>query len=52
MKIDLLVTFSVTKEENSEASRAKVADILIDNEEIELAYSMFVTKFGLPPKES
>ncbi|WP_289062625.1 PH domain-containing protein [Zobellia russellii] len=39
MKIDLLVTFSVTKEENSEASRAKVADILIDNEEIELAYS-------------
>ena len=39
MKIDLLVTFSVTKEDNLEASRAKVADILIDNEEIELAYS-------------
>ncbi|CAM3377065.1 PH domain-containing protein [Zobellia roscoffensis] len=39
MKIDLLVTFSVTKEENPEASRAKIEDILIDGEEINLAYS-------------
>ena len=39
MKIDLLVTFSVTKEENPEASRTKIEDILIDGEEINLAYS-------------
>ncbi|MBU2946651.1 PH domain-containing protein [Zobellia uliginosa] len=39
MKIDLLITFSVTKEENQEASRAKIEDILIDGEEINLAYS-------------
>ncbi|MUH34423.1 PH domain-containing protein [Zobellia amurskyensis] len=39
MKIDLLVTFSVTKEENPEASRVKVADILVDDESIDLAYS-------------
>jgi len=39
MKIDLLVTFSVTKEENPEASRAKIEDILIDGEDINMAYS-------------
>lgn len=35
MKIDLLVAFSVTKEEN----RSKIQDILVDGEEIDLAYS-------------
>ncbi|MGJ8738535.1 PH domain-containing protein [Zobellia laminariae] len=39
MKIDLLITFSVTKEENPEASRAKIEDILIDGEGINMAYS-------------
>ena len=39
MKIDLLITFSVTKEENPEASRAKIEDILIDGEYINMAYS-------------
>ncbi|CAM4270591.1 PH domain-containing protein [Zobellia nedashkovskayae] len=39
MKIDLLITFSVTKEENPEASRAKIEDILIDGEDINMAYS-------------
>lgn len=39
MKIDLLVTFSVTKEEEKNASLSAIQDILIENEEIDLVYS-------------
>lgn len=39
MKIDLLVKFSVTKEESIEESLDKIQDILIDSEEINLVYS-------------
>ena len=39
MKIDLLVTFSVTKEEKPEENKSKIEDILVDGEEIDLAYS-------------
>lgn len=39
MKIDLLISFSVTKEENPEENRSKIEDILIFGEEIIMAYS-------------
>lgn len=39
MKIDLLVKFSVTKEEDTQESLDKIQDILVDNEEINLVYS-------------
>lgn len=39
MKIDLLVAFSVTKEEKPSASQSKVSDILVENEKIEMVYS-------------
>jgi hypothetical protein len=39
MKIDLLVKFSVTKEESTQESLDKIQDILVDNEEVNLVYS-------------
>jgi len=39
MKIDLLVSFSVTSKEEPNASRDKIESILIDSEEIQLAYT-------------
>ena len=39
MKIDLLVKFSVTKQENINDSRSKVEDILTPGEEILLVYA-------------
>lgn len=39
MKIDLLLQFSVNKKEESQASRGAVAAILVDQEEILLAYT-------------
>lgn len=39
MKIDLLVSFSVTKQEEPNASRNIIENLLIEGEEIELAYS-------------
>jgi hypothetical protein len=39
MKIDLLTSFSVTKEELPDESKAKIEDILLDGEQIVLAYS-------------
>ena len=39
MKIDLLVRFSVTKEEDPASSLEKIQAILIDGEEVNLAYS-------------
>ena len=39
MKIDLLVSFSVTSKEEPNASRDKIETILIDNEAIQLAYT-------------
>lgn len=39
MKIDLLITFSVTKEENVNDSLSIIEDILIEGEEINLVYS-------------
>jgi effector-binding domain-containing protein len=39
MKLDLLVAFSVTKEESPQESIDKIQGILIEGEEIDLAYS-------------
>jgi hypothetical protein len=39
MKIDLLVAFSVTKEENVNDSLSVIQDILVDGEEVNLVYS-------------
>lgn len=39
MKIDLLVSFSVTNKEEANASRDKIESILLNDEVIELAYS-------------
>ena len=39
MKIDLLVKFSVTKEEDPNESREKIQDILINGEQIDLAFA-------------
>ena len=39
MAIDLLVCFSVTKEEDPQYSIAKIEDILVDSEVVQLAYS-------------
>lgn len=39
MKIDLIVEFSVTKQESPNESIDKVQNLLIDGENIELAYS-------------
>jgi hypothetical protein len=39
MKIDLLVAFSVTKEENVNDSLNVIQDILVDGEEVNLVYS-------------
>ena len=39
MKIDLLVKFSVTKEENTQESLEKIQDVLVDNEDVNLVYS-------------
>jgi hypothetical protein len=39
MKIDLLVAFSVTKEENVNDSLSVIQDILVEGEEVNLVYS-------------
>jgi hypothetical protein len=39
MKIDLLVSFSVTSKEEPNASRDKIESILVDGETIDLAYT-------------
>ncbi len=51
MGIDLLVAFSVTKEENVNDSLSVIQDILVEGEEVNLVYSHIRIRFGLLIKE-